>query len=387
LTDNALRFGVFLAPFHPLEESPTALFARDLDLITECDNLGFDEAWFGEHHSGGFETSGAPELMIAAAAERTRHIRLGAGVKSLPYHNPFIVADTMVQLDHMTRGRALFGVGPGALPSDAYQFGIEPRDTRRMMDESLDVIMRLLDGERVSVRTDWFHLRDARLQLGNYTRPHMEMAVTSIRSPAGAVAAGKYGIGMLSLGGVSDDALAAYACNWGICEDAAAQHGKTVSRENFRVAIFMHLRETREQALADISHGFHKWLGYSQDVLAFGPVPKGTENPIDFIRDTRRAVIGTPQDVIQAIEDAQAGSGGFGTVLLMAHDWADGPASARSRELFARDVMPYFRDHSAGRRDSYDFATEHHEQFFDAAQKGLADAAERHEADKETAKK
>ena len=387
MTTTPLRFGIFLAPFHPLEESPTALFARNLDLITECDNLGFDEAWFGEHHSGGFETSGAPELMIAAAAERTRQIRLGVGVKSLPYHNPFIVADTMVQLDHMTRGRALFGVGPGALPSDAHQFGIEPRDTRRMMDESLDVIMRLLDGERVTARTDWFHLREARLQLDNYTPPHMEMAVTSIRSPAGAVAAGKYGIGMLSLGGVSDDALEAYKRNWGICEEAAARHGKTVSREYFRVAIFMHLRETREQALTDISHGFDKWLGYSQDVLAFGPVPKGTENPVDFIRDTRRAVIGTPADAIQAIEDAQAGSGGFGTVLLMAHDWADSDASARSLDLFARDVMPHFRDHSAGRRDSYKFASDHHEQFLDAAQKGLSDAADRYEAGRETVKK
>jgi limonene 1,2-monooxygenase len=387
LTHENLRFGVFLAPFHALEENPAALFDRDLDLISEVEALGFDEAWFGEHHSGGFETIAAPELMIAAAAERTRHIRLGAGVKSLPYHNPFVVADTMVQLDHMTRGRALFGVGPGALPSDAYQFGIEPRDTRRMMDESLDVIMRLMDGERVTARTDWFNLREARLQLGNYTRPHMEMAVTSIRSPAGAVAAGKYGIGMLSLGGVSDDALEAYARNWGICEEAAAQHGKTVARENFRVAIFMHLSDSREDALADISHGFDKWLGYSQNVLAFGPVPRGTENPVDFMIDTRRAVIGTPDDAIQAIEDALAGTGGFGVVLLMAHDWADGAAAAHSRELFARDVIPHFRDHSAGRRDSYNFASDHHEQFLDAAKKGVSDADDRYKADKEAAKK
>jgi limonene 1,2-monooxygenase len=387
LTDNALRFGVFVAPFHALEEDPTALFTRDLELMIEADELGFDEGWYGEHHSGGFETIAAPELMIAAAAERTRHIKLGAGVKSLPYHNPFIVADTMVQLDHMTRGRTLFGVGPGALPSDAYQFGIEPKDTRRMMEESLDVIMRLLDGERVTARTDWFDLREARLQLGNYTKPHMEMAVTSIRSPAGAMAAGKHGLGMLSLGGVTDDALEAYARNWKICEEAARETGRAVSRDNFRIAIVMHLSETREQAVADVSHGFHKWVGYSQEVLAFGPVPRGTENPLDFVINTRRAVIGTPQDAIQAIEDAQAGSGGFGVVLLMVQDWADAKASAHSRELFARDVMPHFRDHSAGRRDSYKFASDHHEQFLDAAKKGVTDAEERYTAHMEAAKK
>lgn len=387
MSNNSLQFGVFNAPFHALEEDPTALFTRDLDLMIEADDLGFDEGWYGEHHSGGFETIAAPELMIAAAAERTRHIKLGAGVKSLPYHNPFIVADTMVQLDHMTRGRTLFGVGPGALPSDAYQFGIEPADTRRMMDESLDVIMRLLDGERVTAETDWFNLREARLQLGNYTKPHMEMAVTAIRSPAGAVAAGKYGIGMLSLGGVTDDSLAAYAHNWGICEETAAENGKTVSRDNFRIAIVMHLSETREQAVEDVSHGFHKWLGYSQNVLAFGPVPRGTENPLEFVMSSRRAVIGTPADAIQAIEDAQAGSGGFGCVLLMVQDWADANASAHSRALFARDVIPHFRDHSEGRRDSYNFASDHHEQFLTAAKKGVTNAEAVYEAHKEAAKK
>ncbi|MGE3936780.1 MAG: LLM class flavin-dependent oxidoreductase, partial [Rhodospirillaceae bacterium] len=179
MTDLPLRFGVFYAPFHALDEGPTQLFQRDLELMTLFDRLGFDEAWIGEHHSGGFETIGAPEVFIAAAAERTRRIRLGTGVKSLPYHNPFILADTMVQLDHMTMGRTMFGVGPGALPSDAMQMGIDPRETRRRMDEALAVIMRLLAGERVTAETDWFRLQDAKLQFDCFTRPRMEMAVTT----------------------------------------------------------------------------------------------------------------------------------------------------------------------------------------------------------------
>ena len=68
-------------------------------------------------------------MFIAAAAERTRNIRLGTGVSSLPYHHPFMLADRINQLDHMTRGRVMFGVGPGALPSDAYMMGIDPANS------------------------------------------------------------------------------------------------------------------------------------------------------------------------------------------------------------------------------------------------------------------
>jgi len=119
MDDLYLRSGIFLAPFHNHDENPTLSIERDLELLELLDRLNYQEAWIGEHHSGGFELIACPEMFIAAAAQRTRHIRLGTGVVSLPYHNPFMLADRMVQLDHMTRGRAMFGVGPGALVHDA----------------------------------------------------------------------------------------------------------------------------------------------------------------------------------------------------------------------------------------------------------------------------
>ena len=137
-----LRTGIFLAPFHALGENPTLAIERDMELVQHLDRLNYHEAWIGEHHSGGFEIIACPEMFIAAAAERTRHIRLGTGVVSLPYHNPFILAARMMQLDHMTRGRAMFGVGPGALVHDAPKIGIKAADQRRMMNELLDVIVR-----------------------------------------------------------------------------------------------------------------------------------------------------------------------------------------------------------------------------------------------------
>ena len=132
-----------MATFHRPGENPTRGLERDLELLQWFDSLGFDEAWIGEHHSAGCETICSPEVFIATAAERTQHIRLGTGVISLPYHHPYMVANRMVLLDHLTKGRVMLGVGPGALASDAYMFGIDPKRQREMMDESLTVIMRL----------------------------------------------------------------------------------------------------------------------------------------------------------------------------------------------------------------------------------------------------
>ena len=108
-----MKFGVFLAPFHELGEDPTLCLERDLELLQWLDYLDYDEAWIGEHHSAGWETIASPEIFIAVAAERTKHIKLGTGVLSLPYHHPLMVANRMVLLDHLTRGRVMFGVGPG----------------------------------------------------------------------------------------------------------------------------------------------------------------------------------------------------------------------------------------------------------------------------------
>ena len=225
-----LRSGIFLAPFHDLSQNPTLAMQRDMDLLEHLDRLNYHEAWIGEHHSGGFEIIACPEMFIAAAAERTRHIRLGTGVVSLPYHNPFMLADRMVQLDHMTRGRAMFGVGPGSLVHDAKKIGIDPADQRRRMNESLDIQVALMRGESVTRKSDWFDLQDARLQLPCYSQPMMELAVAAARSPSGALAAGRHGIGMLSIGGTSTDAMSHHVENWAIYEEQARLNGKVADR-------------------------------------------------------------------------------------------------------------------------------------------------------------
>jgi len=237
VSNRYLRTGIFLAPFHALDENPTLAIERDMELLQHLDRLNYHEAWISEHHSGGFEIIASTEMFIAAAAERTRHIRLGTGVVSLPYHNPFMLASRMTQLDHMTRGRAMFGVGPGALVHDAAKIGIKAADQRDRMNQSLDVIVELMAGKSVTRKTDWFDLTAAQLQLQPYSQPGMEMAVACARSPVGAVASGRHGIGMLSIGGTSDDAMKHHAANWGLYEEQARANGIEQNRSTKRAAL------------------------------------------------------------------------------------------------------------------------------------------------------
>src|SRR5229473_2854646 len=136
---SRLRFGVFLAPFHKPGINPTLALQNDLDLVAWLDRLGYDEAWFGEHHSAGTEISASPEIMI----------------------------------------------------------GVAQSETRELLEQSLDVIVRLLaDDEPVTFKNHRWDLRDARQHLRPYSNPLFDMAVAAVASPTGAKLAGRHGIGL-----------------------------------------------------------------------------------------------------------------------------------------------------------------------------------------------
>jgi len=381
MQDRYLRTGIFLAPFHALRENPTLAIDRDMELVEHLDRLNYHEAWIGEHHSGGFEIIGCPEMFIAAAAQRTRTIRLGTGVVSLPYHHPFTLSSRMMQLDHMTRGRAMFGVGPGALIYDAEKIGLKAADQRRRMTESLDCIMELMQGRTVNRKTDWFTLDEARLQLASYSQPGMEMAVACSRSPVGAVASGKHGIGMLSIGGTSDEALLAHAKNWAIHEEAAAKAGKTPDRSKWRIVTFAHVAETREKARADMAYGLADFCRYFTDVATFPIIPPEITDPVEFLTSSGLACIGTPDDCIRHFERLWLGSnGGFGAVLLLAQNWADWEATRRSYELMARYVHPHIQRQSKTLRNrSYDDAKAKHETAGEESKQAVLTEIERYD--------
>jgi len=336
-----LNFGIFMAPFHRVGENPTLALERDLELIELLDRLDYDEAWIGEHHSAGWELIASPEIMIAAASQRTRRIRLGTGVVSLPYHHPLMVADRMVQLDHLTRGRAMLGVGPGALSSDAYMMGIDPVTQRPRMDESLGAIMRLLRGETVSMETDWFVMREARLQMAPYSVPHMPVAVASTFSPAGPTTAGKHGVGVLSVSTFQPGGLISLSRTWEMAQDAADKAGQTISRDDWRLVMPIHLADSKEEAVRDVAEGCRHW-NESYFVETLGTVrPEGTG--VETMMEMGGAIVGTPDDAIAAIENMLELSGGFGTLLGLAHEWATTEKTHHSYELFARYVAPHFQ--------------------------------------------
>jgi limonene 1,2-monooxygenase len=360
---NRLRFGAFIAPFHPIDENPTLAIQRDLELVEWMDRLDYDEAWVGEHHSAAYELIASPEVFIAAAAERTRHIRLGTGVSSLPYHHPLMLADRINQLDHMTRGRVMFGVGPGALVSDAFMMGIPVAKQRDRMDEALTVLIRLLRGEEVTHKSDWFELDQARLQMTPYSRPSVEIAVASQVSPTGSRAAGRHGLGLLSLGATSAGGFNALRSNWAIAEEQAAEHGHVMDRNAWRLVGPMHIAETREQAMEDIRFGLDKWIYYFREIANLPIVPEG-DDPVKAMVDTGLAVIGTPDDAAVRIQQLiDQSDGGFGAFLLMAHNWANWNATKKSYELMARYVFPRFQNLQDNRHASMAWVKQNKEAF------------------------
>ncbi|MBV8592911.1 MAG: LLM class flavin-dependent oxidoreductase [Caulobacteraceae bacterium] len=364
---SRLKFGAFLAPHHPIGENPTLQFRSDLDLAAQLDALGFDEFWCGEHHSTGWETIASPEMFLAAAGERTHRIRLGTGVISLPYHHPFNVAQRIVQLDHMTGGRAIFGSGPGALPSDAFALGVDPMVQRDRQDEAIGVIKRLFAGERVSCDSDWFTLRDARLQLFPL-QEDLPFAVASQISPSGMTLAGKHGAGVLSIGAMATAGLNALPTQWGFAEEAAAKAGRTVDRATWRVVMAWHLAETREEAKAQAREGLFRWHNeYNVGTLMRpGALPFASRDEAveqTAFGDGAAGVIGTPDDLVQAIRRLQEISGGFGVVIGFAHDWANRENTRRSWDLVARHVIPEVNGLLEGFRESQRYVIEHREAF------------------------
>ena len=357
-----MKFGIFLGPFHRVGENPTLAIDRDLELIQWLDYLGYDEAWIGEHHSAGWETISSPEIFIGIAADRTRHIKLGTGVISLPYHHPLMVANRMVQLDHMTHGRVMFGVGPGALPGDAYMMGIDPTTQRDKMDEAFGIVLRLFtETEPFTYKSDWFELNEAMLQLRPYTKPHMPIAVASVQSPSGVALAGKYGASVLTIT-VPRDPSATGGTNlkflWDVAEESAAEHNQTVDRFDWRLTVPVHLAETREKAFEEARLGAGRFLreyteGTNGRKAAFdGPL----EEVIDHMAETNSWIIGTPDDCIEGILKLEEQSGGFGGFLVQAIDWAPRDRILNSFELLARYVMPQFQGSLVGLENSNQWA-------------------------------
>lgn len=390
VTEPTLRFGAFIAPLHSPKQNPTLAFQRDLELVERLEDFGFDEAWFGEHHGIGFEIIACPEIFIAAAAERTKRIKLGTGVLSLPYHHPLMVADRMVMLDHLTRGRVMMGVGPGAFPSDAYMLGLDYQALRPRMPEALEAVLALLDGsEPVTRSTDWFTLQEAALNLRPYTQPRFEIAAAATVSPTGPRLAGRFGTGLLSLSSTTPEGFKALEGAWSIVEEEAQRHDQQVSRASWRLVGFFHLAETERQAREDVKYGLAEFSRYFRNMGRGNPssfIPfdmHDLDDTIDHLNASGSAIIGTPDRMVAQLRDLQKQTGGFGTYLGYVHDMANRDATLYSHELFAREVMPHFQPSMASLERAFAFGTR--EGFGQHIVQAWTKATHDHQADKAAA--
>jgi len=373
-----LRNGIFLAPFHPLDEDPTLCIHRDLELVEHLDRLGYDEAWIGEHHSAGYEIIASPELFIAAAAERTKRIRLGTGVVSLPYHNPLTVANRMIQLDHQTRGRVMFGVGPGLLPSDAFQMGIDPNTQRDRMVEGLEVILKLFNGERVTKKTEWFNLVNAICQVKPYTWPHPEIAVASSVTPSGGKLAGKHGFGMLCVAATQTGGYDALGINWKIANEVAAENGRRMDPEKLRLVGPVHIAETKQQAIDNVKYGYYKWADYFRRISPINQTADRNVDPLEQGIKEGVIVVGTPDDAVAQLRRLQEKQGEFGAFLQLAHNWANFDNTKKSFDLWQRHVQPVINNVNSNRLDSFNDAGDNAERYIGAAMSAAMATVQKH---------
>ncbi len=382
--DWPLRTGIFLAPFHPVGQNPTLALERDLELITRLDELGFDEAWIGEHHSAGYEIIASPEVFIATAAERTKNLRLGTGVSSLPYHHPLMLADRMVLLDHLTRGRVMLGCGPGALPSDAYMMGIDTQEQRHMMEESLEAIVALLEGkERVTREAGWFTLRDAELQLRPVlggTRDRSRRTDLARRSPRRGPVRAAASCRSARRRPAASTSSVHTGMSWRNGPPSSAPRSTVASGDSSVRCTSPRPKSRRARTSSSAwpsgSTTSSGWRRYPWRLKARTSTSSTHSTPPASPRSARQT---WPSPRSSGLIDQ---SGGFGTFLFMAHEWADREATLHSYELFARYVAPLFQGSTPSLVGSRDWAAANRPKFMEQAGSAIMGAIQEHHKEK-----
>ena len=381
---SRMQFGVFIPPHHvPTNYNPTLALQHDIEIVKLLDTIGYDEAWFGEHHSGGVELINDPMLFIAHVAPQTRNLRLGTGVVSLPYHNPLWVADKLALLDHLTRGRVILGVGPGALASDAAMIGIQPSEQRDALDFDMDVLMHLITSdEPISVETSRYKLVEARLQLDFYQDPHPPIVAAAVVSPSGPRIAGKHGLGLISIGATMKAGVDVLAMHWDVLEARAKEFSQKADRDAWRIVNIMHLAKTKDQAIKDIQYGLKDWCEYIKHTAA-APQIQVSGNDIsgylEWIGDNASVVIGTYKDAIEHIESLiEISDGGFGNFLLFDHNWCELETKKQHYELFANYVIPHFKKTNLKMKSSEKALREIRDPLAEAQQEAIIEYKKRH---------
>jgi limonene 1,2-monooxygenase len=348
-----MRFGIFSMPEHFPWDNQKLSFARDLREMVLAEELGFDEYWIGEHHSGWYENVPVPEYMIAKASALTHRIQLAPGVVNLPYHDPFQVAERLAFLDQLTDGRLIYGFGAGGLPTDWALHNMTPEEMRPRMRESLDIIKRLTEArEPISYEGEYWRGTDREIQV----RPHRgrvpEFGLAGLTGRSSFELAAQNGWGALSVhftpirftNNPSFPDLIDHAQTL-VEQAAAAGREPAQARRQWRVVREVFVHDSREAAIAEIRAGVKNSYDYLIS-LGLGALMKLDETmddadlTLEWMIDNCYWLIGSPDDVIGQVETLYERVGGFGTLVVNSRDWATTDRMNRSLELFARYCMP-----------------------------------------------
>ena len=363
-----MRIGMFLMPSHPPERSTYDAHHWDIDTLVLADELGYTEAWIGEHFTAPWEPFPSPDLLIAQALMRTKNIKLGPGVHLLPFHHPVELAHRIAYLDHLAQGRLLLGIGSGGLPTDMQMFGIDfdSGEHREMTRESLEIMLHIWTSEGPSEykgkfwsvkipdpkEYEWATLRTFRKPL---QQPHPPIGVAAA-SPGSETLklAGEKGYIPMSLG-----LGAAYlASHWeAVLEGAARGNREPPPRSEWRIVRDVWVADTDEEARRAAQEGmlFRSWKEYLHPLFHFGPYPltRGMKHDesipdddvtVEYMLDNLW-LVGSPETVADKIRNLYELSGGFGILLAMVLDHSgDQQGWERCMRLLAEEVMPRVAD-------------------------------------------
>jgi len=358
-----MRYGYFMMPMHSPGSDPSVTLQTDLSQIERLDELGFDEAWIGEHFTAEWENIPAPDIFIGAALQRTRAIKLATGVSCLPNHNPFHLAHRIAMLDQLARGRFFWGIGSGGFPGDFEVVGIDPKTgiQRQVSIDTVDAVLALWEDPRPGAYAQhgWaFHVPeyDPRIQkhvhLQPYQRPHPPIAVAGVTEKSETLTlAGERGWIPMSINFVTPRVLRSH---WASIAAGAARTGRTPDRLEWRICRAVHVAETDEQARREALDGVlgRDYRDYFLPLLSLnrglGGLKLEESMPdsaitLDYLCDNVW-LVGSPDTVARKIRDLYAEVGGFGGLLIGATDWPDASVWERSMRLFARQVVPRLAD-------------------------------------------
>ena len=354
-----MKLGYFTMPLHPPGSNLTQTLEDDLAQIVKLDELGYEEAWIGEHFTAQWENIPVPDLFIAKALGMTKNIALGTGVTCMPNHNPFMIAHRIAQLDHMARGRFYWGVGSGGFPGDFEVFGFDPKtgEQRGMTRDAIDTVIQLWTDPKPGLYEHkyWrFNVPEPDDYIGlgfhikPYQKPHPPIAVAGVSEKSDTlVLAGERGWIPMTINMVPTRLVKTH---WQAVEEGARKTGRTPDRSTWRVAREVYVADTTEEARREALEGvlkrdfeqyFLRILPQAKllNILKTDPEMPDSEVTIEYLLDNIW-IVGSPDEVADKLRRLYHDVGGFGVLLAMGHEWQPEDKWTNSMKLLAEEVMP-----------------------------------------------